>query len=76
MKIILIFFVKFYRFFLSPWMGSSCRFEPTCSCYSLQALEKYGAGFGSYLTMKRLLRCHPWCAGGPDPIPEKVPKLF
>jgi len=44
--------------------------------YSLQALEKHGAGWGSYLTLARLVRCHPWCAGGHDPIPEEAPRLF
>lgn len=63
--------VKAYRLFLSPWLGSACRFEPTCSVYSLQALQQYGAVKGSYLTLKRLGRCHPWCEGGLDPVPQK-----
>lgn len=61
--------VRAYRLMLSPWLGSSCRFEPTCSVYSLQALELHGAARGSYLTLRRLARCHPWCAGGHDPVP-------
>jgi len=61
---------------LSPWLGSSCRFEPTCSVYSLQALEQHGAAAGSYLTLRRLVRCHPWCAGGADPVPTERPRLF
>ena len=61
--------VKAYRLFLSPWLGSACRFEPTCSIYSIQALETHGAAKGSYLTLKRLGRCHPWCEGGADPVP-------
>ena len=56
--------VRAYRLFLSPWLGSSCRFEPTCSVYSLGALEAHGSLAGSYLTVARLGRCHPWCAGG------------
>lgn len=68
--------VRGYRFFLSPWLGSACRFEPTCSVYSLQALERHGALAGSYLTMARLARCHPWCEGGCDAVPEKPPRLF
>jgi uncharacterized protein len=64
--------VKAYRLFLSPWLGSACRFEPTCSIYSIQALEAHGAAKGSYLTLKRLGRCHPWCEGGADPVPEKA----
>ena len=61
--------VKFYRLLLSPWLGSSCRFEPTCSAYALRALEAHGAAAGAYLSARRLLRCHPWCAGGCDPVP-------
>jgi uncharacterized protein len=66
----LIGIVKGYRLFLSPWLGSACRFEPTCSKYSIDALELHGAAKGSYLTAGRLLRCHPWCAGGLDPVPK------
>lgn len=76
MKKLLMAFVRGYRFVLSPWLGSSCRFEPTCSVYSLQALELHGALAGSYMTLHRLARCHPWCAGGHDPVPKQVPKLF
>ncbi len=61
--------VKGYRLFLSPALGSSCRFEPTCSAYALQALETRGAAMGSYLTLKRIGRCHPWCEGGLDEVP-------
>nr|WP_315849112.1 membrane protein insertion efficiency factor YidD [uncultured Rhodoferax sp.] len=68
--------VKAYRLFLSPWLGSACRFEPTCSAYSLQALQTHGAAVGSYLTLARLVRCHPWCAGGHDPVPAERPRLF
>ena len=64
--------VRTYRFFLSPWLGSSCRFEPTCSAYSLQALDRHGAVLGSCLTAHRLLRCAPWCAGGYDPVPAEL----
>lgn len=68
--------VRFYRFFLSPWLGSACRFEPTCSAYALQALERHGALRGSALSAGRLMRCHPWCNGGFDPVPERAPGLF
>ena len=61
--------VKGYRLLLSPWLGSACRFEPTCSVYSLQALEQHGAVSGTTLTLYRLLRCQPWCQGGHDPVP-------
>lgn len=72
----LIGLVKAYRLLLSPWLGSSCRFTPTCSAYSLQALERHGAAAGSYLTLARLARCHPWCQGGVDEIPLGRPRLF
>jgi putative membrane protein insertion efficiency factor len=68
--------VKAYRLFLSPWIGSSCRFTPTCSAYSLQALQEHGAGAGTYLTLARIARCHPWCAGGHDPVPQAKPRIF
>ena len=75
-KAMLIGLVKAYRLLLSPWLGSACRFEPTCSVYSLQALQAHGAATGSYLTLARLARCHPWCAGGSDPVPSEKPQLF
>ena len=69
--------VKTYRLLLSPWLGGTCRFEPTCSAYSLQALEQHGAVAGSALTVYRLVRCQPWCQGGHDPVSETSPfKLF
>jgi uncharacterized protein len=67
---VLIGIVKGYRLLLSPWLGSACRFEPTCSRYALDALELHGAAKGSYLTTRRLIRCHPWCEGGLDPVPK------
>lgn len=73
---LLIAVVRGYRFFLSPWLGSACRFEPTCSAYGLSALQKHGAAGGSYLTVCRLARCHPWCDGGLDPVPDRVTGLF
>ncbi|WP_372659627.1 membrane protein insertion efficiency factor YidD [Hydrogenophaga sp.] len=73
---VLVGLVKAYRLLLSPWLGSSCRFEPSCSLYAIGALERHGAWAGSYLTLKRLGRCNPWCAGGHDPVPESPPRLF
>jgi putative membrane protein insertion efficiency factor len=67
----LITLVKGYRLLLSPSLGSGCRFEPTCSAYSLQALQQHGAAAGTYLTLGRLMRCHPWCDGGLDPVADK-----
>jgi uncharacterized protein len=72
----LIVLVRGYRLLLSPWLGSQCRFEPTCSLYALDALQVHGAAGGSYLAARRLLRCHPWCAGGHDPVPSAPPRLF
>ena len=72
----LIALVKGYRLLLSPWLGSACRFSPSCSAYSLQSLERHGALAGSYLTLARLARCHPWCEGGHDPVPIDKPRLF
>lgn len=66
----LIWLVKAYRLLLSPWLGSACRFEPTCSVYALGVLEQHGALVGSYLTVHRLARCQPWCDGGHDPVPD------
>jgi uncharacterized protein len=60
--------IRAYRFFLSPWLGSACRFEPTCSRYALDAIEAHGAAAGAYLAARRVLRCHPWCHGGHDPV--------
>jgi len=73
---LLIALVKGYRLLLSPWLGSACRFEPTCSLYALDALRQHGAAAGTYLTAARLLRCHPWCAGGHDPVPATKPRFF
>lgn len=65
-----------YRLLLKPWLGNACRFEPTCSAYALDALGRHGAAAGSYLAARRILRCHPWCDGGCDPVPDTVPPLF
>jgi len=72
-KQLLIGLVKAYRLLLSPSLGSSCRFEPTCSLYAIDSLQQHGALGGSYLTLRRLVRCQPWCDGGHDPVP---PRLF
>ncbi|MDH5708018.1 MAG: membrane protein insertion efficiency factor YidD [Hylemonella sp.] len=72
----LVSLVKAYRLCLSPWVGSACRFEPTCSAYALAALQKHGSFTGSYLAAHRLLRCQPWCQGGCDPVPDEAPRVF
>ncbi len=72
----LIGLVRGYRLLLKPWLGNACRFEPTCSAYALQALEQHGAAAGSYLALRRISRCQPWCDGGHDPVPSEKPRLF
>jgi len=64
-----IFFIRIYQFFLSPFLGKNCRFYPSCSQYAVEALEKYGFFKGSLLALKRILRCHPFHPGGYDPVP-------
>ncbi|GKS89463.1 MULTISPECIES: membrane protein insertion efficiency factor YidD [unclassified Acidovorax] len=76
MRALLMALVRGYRLVLSPWLGSACRFEPTCSAYSLQALERHGAAAGTYLTLHRLARCQPWCDGGHDPVPDELPRAL
>ena len=73
---LLVGLVQAYRLLLSPWLGSNCRFEPTCSAYALQALQQHGAAAGSCLTLRRLARCHPFCQGGHDPVPQHIGSLF
>jgi len=72
----LIAVIRGYRLLLKPWLGNACRFEPTCSAYALQALQAHGAAAGTWLSTRRLLRCHPWCAGGFDPVPERFDGTF
>lgn len=62
--------VRAYRTLLSPWVGHGCRFHPTCSAYALEALEKHGAIRGTYLAIRRILRCHPWGGSGVDNVPD------
>lgn len=68
MKTVLILLIKFYRKYLSPLKRPCCRFVPTCSQYAMQAIEKYGAFKGTYLAVKRILKCHPFHEGGYDPL--------
>ncbi len=66
--------VRFYRLVFSPWVGHGCRYQPTCSAYSLEAFERHGAIKGLYLTIRRILRCHPWGGHGYDPVPGADPE--
>ncbi|MBI4853289.1 MAG: membrane protein insertion efficiency factor YidD [Acidobacteria bacterium] len=68
LKILVIGLINFYRIFISPLKAPSCRFIPTCSQYTLEAVERYGVLKGIYLAIGRLLRCHPFCPGGYDPV--------
>ena len=61
--------IRAYQYLLSPLLGASCRFQPTCSQYGLEAIRKYGPFKGGWLTLKRIGRCHPWGKHGPDPVP-------
>ncbi len=69
MKYLLIGLVKAYRALISPLYGNVCKFYPSCSAYSLEAVTVHGAARGSWLTARRLVRCHPWSLGGYDPVP-------
>jgi putative membrane protein insertion efficiency factor len=69
MKYLLMVPIKAYQILISPWMPAVCRYQPTCSRYAMEALRKHGAIKGSWLTMKRLLRCAPWGKSGYDPVP-------
>lgn len=66
---ILLIFIKAYQYLISPMLGPSCRFTPTCSEYAAQAVKKYGAIKGVWMSVKRVGRCHPWHDGGYDPLP-------
>ena len=70
---LLIGLVLAYRLLLKPWLGNACRFEPSCSAYTLQALQRHGASGGVLLGGWRLLRCQPWCDGGCEPVPDHHP---
>ena len=70
MSRILLLLLRAYRFALSPLLGGQCRFAPTCSQYAMEAIERFGAARGCWLALGRLLRCHPWHAGGWDPVPS------
>ena len=72
----LIGLVRGYRLVLSPWLGNACRFEPTCSAYAIEALARHGAATGTALAAMRIGRCHPWCAGGLDPVPAAPPRFI
>jgi len=74
MRFLLITLIKVYKYFISPLLGPRCRFYPSCSSYGIEAIQLHGAIKGSYLTLRRLLKCHPFHEGGIDPVPKKLSK--
>lgn len=74
MRRILIFFIRVYQKYISPAFAPRCRFYPTCSAYALEAIKVHGALKGSYLAVRRILKCHPFHKGGVDPVPPKREK--
>jgi putative membrane protein insertion efficiency factor len=68
MKFLVLSFLQLYKTLVSPFLPPACRFEPTCSVYMMQAVEKYGAVKGTWMGVKRILRCQPFCKGGYDPV--------
>lgn len=74
MRYLLLLPIRFYRYFISPFLGSNCRYYPSCSCYADEAISKHGFIRGSWMAARRVSRCHPWHEGGFDPVPEKVEK--
>ena len=71
MRHLLLMLIKFYQLFISPILGSNCRFQPTCSQYSYDAIQAHGFFKGLSLSLKRIGKCHPWHDGGFDPVPKK-----
>ena len=69
LKFIFLLLIRAYQLLLSPMLGASCRFTPTCSQYAIEAIRKYGALKGGWLAVKRIARCHPWGGHGHDPVP-------
>ncbi len=74
MKYVLIGLLTFWRAVISPLYGDVCKFHPTCSAYALDAVRTHGSLTGSWLTLRRLVRCHPWSLGGFDPVPKAAMK--
>jgi putative membrane protein insertion efficiency factor len=74
MSKLLTMLLRFYQLAISPMLGPRCRFYPSCSNYALEAIRTHGAGRGSWLAARRVCRCHPWNAGGLDPVPEAKDK--
>ena len=67
-----LWFIAAYRFLISPWLGHACRFNPSCSHYAEQAIVQHGIVKGGYLSMIRIVKCHPWGSSGEDPVPPNT----
>lgn len=74
LKYLFVLIIRFYQLVISPLKPPTCRFYPTCSHYGLESIKRFGAIRGGYLTMKRILKCHPFHPGGVDPVPTELPK--
>jgi putative membrane protein insertion efficiency factor len=72
MRRLLLYLISAYRYLISPLLGSHCRFYPSCSSYAFTVVERFGALRGSWLAVRRLLKCHPWHPGGIDPAPQET----
>ncbi|NET31713.1 MAG: membrane protein insertion efficiency factor YidD [Cyanothece sp. SIO1E1] len=73
-RAIIVGIVRFYQVAISPWLGKSCRYSPTCSQYMIEAVNEWGALKGFWMGLKRVGRCHPWGGHGYDPVPENPDK--
>ena len=74
-RALLIGLLRAYRLLISPLYGQVCRYHPSCSAYALQAVRERGSVVGTWLTLRRLVRCHPWAAGGYDPVPSRTSRV-
>ena len=72
MRMIVLALIRVYQGILSPLLGANCRFQPTCSAYARESIERFGAGKGGWLAIKRISRCHPWTVPGYDPVPPAL----
>lgn len=74
MQKLMLLFIKAYRYLISPFLGSNCRFYPSCSAYAETAIKRFGVIKGGWMSTRRICRCHPWHPGGVDPVPDQLDK--